>query len=112
MTPSKMEGGNMLWGGEQTVRELLMFHFRILGDFLHRPFCEMFRYREQIAAGSRGQLARALGTLSAFYVCLSQRDPVKVEELLLPQLPCKLSDKVCEGVEGGKASFMVAGGQW
>lgn len=72
----------------------------------------MFLCRKQIAASPWAWLAGVLVALGALYFCLSQRDPVKVGELLLLQLPCKHSDKVCEGMEGGKALFMVAGGQW
>lgn len=69
----------------------------------------MFLCSEQIAASPRAWLAGALVALSPLYFCLSQRD--LVGQLLLFQLPCKHSNKVCEGMEGGKALFMVAEGQ-
>lgn len=72
----------------------------------------MFLCREQITAGPQALLAGLLVAPSALYFCLSQRDPVKVGELLLLQLPCKHSHKVREGMEGGRALLVVAGGQW
>lgn len=36
MTSGNMEGGNVLWGGEERVRELLIIYFLIFGFFFHR----------------------------------------------------------------------------
>lgn len=71
----------------------------------------MFLHRGEIAASPQARLAGAPVAPSALYFCLSQRDPAKMAETLLIQLPCKHSDKVCEGMEGAKALVMVAGGQ-
>lgn len=38
MTSGNMEGGNVLWGGEERVRELLIIYFLIFGFFFHRSF--------------------------------------------------------------------------
>lgn len=121
MTSKKMEAENVLWvGSKELERWGLFFNF---GIFLHRPFCEMFLCREQIAASPRAWAAGVLVALSALYFCLSQRDPAKVGELLLFQLPCKHSDEVCEAqraekhwvwwLEGsdGRAEKLNAGGE-
>lgn len=61
----------------------------------------MFLCGVQVAAGSQASwLAKV--TLSVSCFCLSQRDPAKVGELLVLQLPCKHSNKGCEGREDGK----------
>lgn len=69
MTSGDMEGGNVLWGGEERVRESLIIYFLIFGFFFHRSFLRDVSLRRVNCCQPTSTVSWGAGGSEWFFSC-------------------------------------------